>query len=60
MKMTHSEAIAGCRAFYATTNLRIARRLAKESYDKACRARDRAYAKVKQDELAKLESNDDA
>ena len=57
--MTHDEAIAGSRAFYGAADLRIEKQMAKEAYLKACRAYDRAYNKIKQDELAKLEAEDD-
>jgi len=57
--MTHNEAIAGSRAFYGAADLRIEKQMAKEAYAKACRAYDRAYNEIKQDELAKLEAEDD-
>jgi hypothetical protein len=59
MKITHNEAVAGSRAFYAAANLRIEKQMAKEAYAKACRAYDRAYLEIQQTELAKLEAGDD-
>lgn len=60
MKITHNEAIANARAYHATTGLREVMDMTKRAYDDACYAYDEAYLGIKQIELAKLESEDDA
>ena len=60
MKITTNGAIARSRAFHATAGLREAKAMTKRAYDDACSAYDEAYLGIKQIELAKLESDDDA
>lgn len=60
MKITLNEAMAAGRAYYATTGLREVQDMTKRSYDAACHAYNEAYLRIKQIELAKLESEDDA
>ena len=58
MKITHNEAMAASRAYYATAPLRSVRAMTKRAYDKACADYDRQYRKTKEAELARLEKND--
>jgi hypothetical protein len=58
MKITHNEALAASRAYYATVSLREVKAMTKRAYDDACSAYDRAYLETKKSELAKLESED--